>query len=56
MKPSLNTYEILIEAPFGAVGVRAQGELVTEIALLPPSLASSAESLNQHHRTQHYIK
>lgn len=49
MKPSLNTYEILIEAPFGAVGVRAQGELVTEIALLPPSLASSAESLNQHH-------
>ena len=49
MKPSLNTYEILIEAPFGAVGVRAQGELVTEIALLPAALARSAESLNVHH-------
>ena len=56
MKPSLNTYEILIEAPFGAVGVRAQGELVTEIALLQPSLASSAESLNQHHAITHQIQ
>ena len=49
MKPSLNTYEILIEAPFGAVGVRAQGELVTEIALLPAALARSAQSLSAHH-------
>ena len=49
MKPSLNTYEILVEAPFGGVGVRAQGELVTEIALLPYVLARSAKSLNAHH-------
>ena len=60
MKPSLNTYEILIEAPFGAVGVRAQGELVTEIALLPAALARSAESLNVHHvstsQIQAYLK
>jgi methylated-DNA-[protein]-cysteine S-methyltransferase len=60
MKPSLNTYEILIEAPFGAVGVRAQGEVVTEIALLPPALARSAKSLNAHHgftaQIQAYLK
>ena len=60
MKPSLNTYEILIEAPFGAVGVRAKGELVTEIALLPPALARSAKSLNAHHvstsQIQAYLK
>ena len=56
MKPSLNTYEILIEAPFGAVGVRAQGELVTQITLLPPSLAPSAESLNAHHAITHQIQ
>jgi methylated-DNA-[protein]-cysteine S-methyltransferase len=49
MKPSLNTYEILAQAPFGAVGVRAKGELVTEIALLPPTLARSAKSFNAHH-------
>jgi methylated-DNA-[protein]-cysteine S-methyltransferase len=49
MKPSLNTYEIVAQAPFGAVGVRAKGELVTEIALLPPALARSAKSLNAYH-------
>lgn len=49
MKPSLNTYEILVEAPFGAVGVRTQGELVTEIALLPLALARSAKSSKVHH-------
>ena len=49
MKPSLNTYEILAQAPFGAVGVRVQGELVTEIALLPAALARSAKSFNAHH-------
>ena len=60
MKPSLNTYEILAQAPFGAVGVRAKGELVTEIALLPPTLARSAKSLNAHHgfasQIQAYLK
>ena len=49
MKPSLNTYELLMEAPFGAVGVRAQGDFLTEIALLPHALARSAKSLNAHH-------
>ena len=45
MKPSLNAYEILIPAPFGAVGIRVAGELITEIALIPPQLASQAKSL-----------
>ena len=60
MKPSLNTYEFLAQAPFGAVGVRAKGDLLTEIALLPPALARSAKSLNAHHgfasQIQAYLK
>ena len=45
MKPSLNAYDILIPAPFGAVGIRVAGEVITEIALIPPQLASQAKSL-----------
>lgn len=49
MKLCLNTYEFLVEAPFGAIGVRTLGEVVNEIALLPPSLVRSVKSSNEYH-------
>ena len=45
MKPSPNAYEVLIPAPFGAVGIRISDGLVAEIALIPPELAVQAKTV-----------
>jgi methylated-DNA-[protein]-cysteine S-methyltransferase len=44
MKPSLNAYEVLISAPFGWVGIRTRDGLISEITLIPPTLAVQAKT------------
>ena len=47
MKLSSIAYDILIPAPFGAVGIRTHGELITEIALIPPKFINQPLSNQQ---------
>lgn len=44
MKPSPNAYEVLMLAPFGAIGICISDGLVSEIALIPPKLAVQAKT------------
>ena len=47
MKLTSNVYEVLIPAPFGAVGIRTRDGLVHEIALIPSELADQASASAQ---------
>ena len=56
MKLTSNVYEVLIPAPFGAVGIRTRDGLVSEIALIPSELADQASASAQKNEAVEQIQ
>lgn len=56
MKLTSNVYEVLIRAPFGAIGLRTRGGLVHEIALIPSQLADQASASAQKNEAVEQIQ
>lgn len=56
MKLTSNVYEVLIPAPFGAIGLRTRDGLVHEIALIPSQLADQASASAQKNETVEQIQ
>jgi methylated-DNA-[protein]-cysteine S-methyltransferase len=56
MKLTSNVYEVLIRAPFGAIGLRTRDGLVSEIALIPSELADQASASAQKNEAVEQIQ